>query len=326
MSYHDLTSVHTIGELRLRMDPNGMPATIAEVIDEVNEFDRDILWMEANDKTSHLFSRRLAYNTPQIRRFNYGTTPSKTTVGQAREILMMTEDWSEIDVKEARLSGNPAQYRMNEDVGFAEGFSQAVPGYFLYGDGQNEEILGLANRLAATTTTGVYSAGGTGTELSSIYICEWGVNLFGIYPTGSMAGLDYEDKGVVTSETAGGSGRRMDIFRSRWGWDFGLVNRDPRAIARVCNIDVRDPSAASPTDISNKLIYALNKMARGTRGRGTVAYCNSDTFTILDIIAKNKSNVFLNWTEKWGEPVMAFRDRIPIRQVDEILSNESSVS
>ena len=325
MAYKDLMLLHSLAELRQRMTPDGMIDTIAEVIDEVNEFVPDIQWMEANDKTSHLYTKRVAYNTPQVRRLNYGTTPSKTTTAQDREVLMMTEDWSEIDTKEARLSGNAAGYRYTEDIGFVEGFSQAVNGYYIYGSGQDEEITGLANRLAAIGTS-VYDAGGTGTLLSSIYLCEWGPNLFGIYPTGSQAGLDYEDKGVVTSETAGGSGRRMDIYRSRWGWDFGLVNKDIRAIARVANILTSDPSAASPTDISNKLIYALNKMAHGTRGRGTIAYCNSDVYTILDILAKDKSNVFLSWSEKWGEPVMAFRNQIPIRQEDQILSSEDQVS
>jgi hypothetical protein len=323
MSYKDMTSLHTIGELRQRMDPDGMLADIAEVIDEFNDFDGDIPWMEANDKTSHLFTKRVSYGTPSIRRFNQGVTPSKTTTGQDREVIMMTEDWSEVDAKLARVGGDPEGYRYQEDIGFAESFSQAVPGYFFYGTGANEEILGLANRMNATSLTNTYSASGTGSLLSSIYIVDWGRDVFGIYPTGSAAGLDWEDKGLETKES---STTLMEVYRSRWSWDYGLVVRDPRKIARVCNISVATPSAASPAAIDNAVIYALNKMPRGMRGSGVVMYCNSDVMTILDILVKDKTNMNYDWSDKFGRPVRAFRDMIPIRQVDQILSSEDSVS
>ena len=319
MSYKDMTTLHTIGELRQRMTPDGMIADIAEVIDEFNDFDADVLWAEANDKTSHLYTKRVSYGTPSIRRLNQGVAPSKTTTGQDREILMMTEDWSEIDVKVAGLSGSPEGYRYGEDIGFAESFSQAVPGYFFYGTGADEEMEGLANR-QSSIGTGVYNATGTGTLISSIYIVDWGREVFGIYPTGSQAGLDFVDKGIETKES---SSTLMEVYRSRWTWDFGLVVRDSRRIARVANIQVDDPSKASPTAIDNKVILALNKMPGGLRGQGVTMYCNSDVMTILDILVKDKTNMNYDWSDKFGKPVRAFRDMIPIRQVDQILSSES---
>ena len=318
MSYKDMTLLHTIGELRQRMTPDGMIADIAEVIDEFNDFVADVQWGEANDKTSHLYTKRVLYGTPSIRRLNQGVTPSKTTTGQDREILMMTEDWSEIDVKVAGLSGDPAGYRYGEDIGFAESFSQAVPGYFFYGTGADEEMEGLANR-QADIGTGVYSAAGTGTLISSIYIVDWGRDVFGIYPTGSQAGLDFADKGIETKES---SGTLMEVYRSRWQWDFGLVVRDPRKIARVANISVASPAASSPAAIDNQVILALNKMPNGLRGQGVTMYVNSDVMTILDILVKDKSNGNYDWSDKFGRPVRAFRDMIPIRQVDQILSSE----
>jgi hypothetical protein len=323
MSYKDMTSLHTIGELRLRMDPDGMLADIAEVIDEFNDFDSDVLWQEANDKSSHEFSKRISYGTPSIRRLNQGVTPSKTTVGQDREPVMMTEDWSEIDVKLAGRGGDPEGYRYQEDIGFAESFAQAVPGYFFYGTGYQEEILGLANRMNALSLSNTYNGTGTGTLLSSIYIIDWGRDVFGIYPTGSNAGLDFADKGIETKES---STTLMEVYRSRWQWDFGLVVRDDRKIARIANVDVSDPSAASPDAIDNVMIYALNKFPHGTRGSGVVAYCNSDTMTILDILVKDKTNMDYGWSDKFGRPVRAFRDSIPFRQVDQILSSEAQVS
>lgn len=323
MSYKDMTTLHTIGELRQRMDPDGMLADIAEVIDEFNDFDADIPWMEANDKTSHLFTKRVSYGTPSIRRFNQGVTPSKTTTGQDREVIMMTEDWSEIDRKLADVGGNPEGYRYQEDIGFAESFSQAVPGYYFYGTGQSEEILGLANRMNDLDLSNTFDAGGTGSQLSSIYLVDWGMDVFGIYPTGSVAGLDWEDKGIETKES---STTLMEVYRSRWCWDFGLVVRDTRKIARVANIDVSSPSAASPDAIDNVIIHALNKMPRGMRGSGVTMYCNSDVMTILDILVKDKTNMNYDWSDKFGRPVRAFRDMIPIRQVDQILSTEDQVT
>lgn len=325
MANNSMLTLHTLAELRQRMDPDGMIANIAEVIDEYNDFMQDIPWQEANDKTSHLYTRRVKYPEPQIRRLNRGTTPSKSTTGQAREILMMTEDWSEIDIKLANLSGNPERYRYTEDIAFAEGFSQAVPGYYFYGTGVDEEIQGLANRMAAIgTSPHVIDAGGTGSSLSSIYMVGWGTDAFGIYPTGSPVGLDFVDYGKQVIQPA--STTRMEVYQSRWAWDFGLVVRDDRQIARIANVLTSDPSAAAPTDITRHIIFAMNKMRRGGRGRGITLYCNSDVMTIFDILAKDKTNVDYSWEMIHGRRVVMFRGENPIRMADQILSTESQVS
>lgn len=325
MADNSMLTLHTLGEQRQRMDPNGMLASIAEVIDEYNDFMQDVPWQEANDKTSHLYTKRVAYPTPSIRRLNQGSTPSKSTTGQAREILMMTEDWSEIDIKLAGLSGNPQGYRYTEDIAFAEGFSQAVPGYFFYGTGVDEEIEGLQSRLDSVgTSPHVIDAGGTGASLSSIYMVGWGIDAFGIYPTGSSMGITYEDYGKQVIQPA--LTTRLEVYQSRWAWDFGLVVRDQRQIARIANIDVSDPSAASPTDITRHIIYAMNKMRRGMRGRGITLYCNSDVMTIFDILAKDKTNADYSWDMVHGKRVVSFRGENPIRLCDQILSTESQAT
>jgi hypothetical protein len=325
MADNSMLTLHTLAELRQRMDPSGMIANIAEVIDQYNDFIGDVPWVEANDKTSHLFTKRVAYPTPSIRRLNQGVTPSKSTTGQDREILMMTEDWSEVDIKLAGLSGNPEAYRYTEDIAFAEGFSQAVPGYFFYGSGVDEEITGLASRLGTVGTSPlVLDAGGTGASLSSIYIVGWGLDAFGIYPAGSQAGLSYADYGKQVIQPA--LTTRLEVYQSRWAWDFGLVVRDTRQIMRIANINVADPSAASPTDITRHIIYAMNKMRRGLRGRGVTLYCNSDVMTIFDILAKDKTNVDYGRVDIHGHRVMMFRNENPIRQVDQILSTEDQVT
>jgi len=324
MANNSMMLLHTLGEVRQRLDPDGMIADIAEAIDEVNNMPSDFMWMEANDKTSHLYTKRVAYPTPSIRRLNAGVTPSKSTTGQDREAIMMLEDWSEVDVKLAGLSGNPAGYRYTEDIAFAEGFSQGIPGYMIYGSGADEEVLGLANRLNALSHRSVYGAGGTGGSLSSIYIVDHGVDVFGIYPTGCPAGLSYEDLGEETIQPA--LGTRLRVYQSLFGWDFGLVVRDDRKIARIANINVADPTSGTPAAIDNQVIYALNRMPRGTRGTGVTMYCNSDVMTIFDILAKDKTNGNYGWDLKFGQPVMMFRNSIPIRQVDQILSTEAQVS
>ena len=325
MANNSMLTLHTLAELRQRMDPDGMIASIAEVIDQYNDFVRDIPWQEANDKTSHLYTKRVSYPTPQIRRLNRGPTPSKSTTGQAREILMMTEDWSEVDIKLAKLSGSPESYRYTEDIAFAEGFSQAVPGYFFYGTGVDEEIQGLANRLSSIgTSPHVIDAGCTGASLSSIYMVGWGNDVFGIYPTGSAVGIDYRDYGttVVQPELT----KRLEVYQSRWSWDFGMVVRDDRQAMRIANIDCADPKAASPTDLTNHIIYAMNKMRRGLRGRGITLYCNSDVMTIFDILAKDKTNVNYSSEMVHGQRVVMFRGENPIRQVDQVLTGESRVT
>lgn len=328
MATYDLSTYHTLVEVRNRLDPDGSLADIINVLVETNEMVQDIMWMEANDKTSHLSTVTSALPTARIRRINQGVSVSKASVSQIRDVIQLTEAWSEIDERLVKMSGNPGRYRYDEDMHFVESFAQAVPGYFIYGEGADEEISGFATRYDALSDANVNSLGGSGSDLTSIWIVQWGRQVHGLYPPGSQGGLAMEDKGIQTK----GSSTLYDVYRTKFTWDFGLAVADSSSatrhpIQRLCNVDtssIATLAASSLPDIDDALIYALRHMPNN--GTGAIIYGNADALTIFDRLAKDKSNVWWGTgTDLFGRQVTTFQGH-PIHMCDQILSTETAIS
>lgn len=322
MANKDLTDLHSLAELATRFDPDGMLSDISEQLLNTNEIIPDIPFRVANDKTSHLYTKRTSLPAISKRRFNEGVAPTKSTTGQYREPVMMTEAYSEVDVKLAKISGNPEGYRYSEDVAFAQAFANAIPEYYFNGTGVDDEITGLKTRFNSLSNASVYNVGGSTADVqTSLWLIQWGEDCFGIYPEGSMAGFDSEDLGKETKEDS--SGKLLQVYRSRFSWDFGLVIRDEERVARLCNVEVDDYITSTPA-IDDYLIDAINHMPN--RGAGAVLYGNKDAMAVFDLLAKDKTNVNYTWSDAFGRPTVMFRGSVPIRLCEAISSTEAVVS
>ena len=310
----------TLVELAKRTN-NSKIAEIAEVLNETNEILDDAVWVMANQPTSHVCTRRLSLPSGTWRKLNegIGTEASKTV--QVTEGMGMLEAYSKVDKALVDLAPDPKAFRFSEDKAFLEGLSQSLADVLIYGnaDSAPEQFNGMAKRYNTTADGSVISAGGSGSDTTSVWVVQWGENtVHMIYPKNSKTvGIEMNDLGECTVLDA--DNKEFQAYRTHFKVNAGLAVRDPRSIKRIANIET---SGASNTFSENHLITLLNELPY--KGRGAVIYCNSTIRTQMDIAAKDKSNVNYSSAEIWGKPVMTFRG-VPVRKVDALLNTETAI-
>lgn len=319
----------TLLDVAGRTDSNGSIKDVAEILHAGNEVLDDAPFIEANDGTGHKTTVRSGLPEPTWRLLNYGVQPTKSTTVGIRDTAGMVEDYAEVDKDLADLNGNAAAFRLSEDKAHIEGINRAVKRTLFYGNTatEPEKFMGLAPRFSdksAPNGVNIIDAGGTGADLTSIWLIVWGPeSVHMIYPKGSKAGLHNQDLGEVTLLDANGG--RYQGYRTHYKWNVGLSVRDWRQVVRIANIATNQLSAKMTTgpDISDLMTQAL-EMVHNLNGGKAAFYMNRTLSSFLRRQIKNIPNVMLNLDEVAGKHVTTF-DGVPVRRVDEILKTEARV-
>lgn len=334
-----------------RVGPDGSIDDIAELLSQCNEVFKDMLWREGNLPTGHKSTVRTGLPSGTWRVFNAGVGYTKSTTAQVEAGTGQLVAWSQVDKSLADLEGNTGELRMSEDNAFLEGMSQNMASVIFYGNQATTptQFTGFAPNYNTTTTTSAQSArnvmdgGGTGSNNTSLWLVGWGdQTVFGIFPKGSRAGLQFIDRGdVVPAYDA--SANPFLAYTSYFQWDAGLFIKDWRYISRLANIDVTTAglAGASPPDLfafMSKMVVRLPTMTKRqsgitetdapnepSPGINPAFYCNRTTREYADIQAIRDRNVLLTPKEYAGEPVVEFRG-IPIRVQDSLLNTESRIT
>ncbi len=340
----------TLVDLATRLDPDGKIPVIAEMLSQSNDYTDDVPWVEANEKTGHEFVFRTSIPAGSWRSYNMGVPYSKSTTAKARVGLGMLEDYSQVDRALAEHSGDKQRFRESEDVAFLEGMSQTIAQTFWYGNTTitPQEFMGFSpfyNTLSTSTAqnaANVIDGGGAASDNTSLWLIGWGPEtIFGLYPRGSKAGLDMEDKGDVTPGFDS-VGNRFEAYTSWFRQQAGLCPKDWRYGVRIANIDTTTAGLAGPNalDIFATMAQALllfPKLTRPTSGitktdapmddQGVrpVFYCNRTTRHWMDVQAMRDRNVLLRIEDYAGMPIDGYRG-IPIKIVDQIVNTETTVS
>ena len=328
------TSRLTLADLAKMMDPNGRVAPIIELLAQRNEILMDLPWQEGNLPTGHQFSVRTTLPTASLRDFNEGVATTKSAVAQQTEGMSIIEAWSEVDEAEAQLNGNEAAFRASEDKAFIQSLEQKLTDLLIYGNvrSSQKEFNGLATRMAALAHPQVINCGGTGSDNTSVYLAQWGDNMFGVYRKGSPAGLQSVNHGRQIIQFSDGS--RMAALVSQYIWNCGLVQRDYRSAARIANVDTSDLVARTGTQAitaSTSLIYAMidaiYKLPDDSGSR--VFYMNRRAHSALAKIGLDRSQDVVTIREgatQFGRPYrwLDFLG-VPIRCVDRILNTEAAL-
>lgn len=331
-------TVLTLLDWAKRLDPDGKVADVVELLSQENPVLDDILFKEGNLPTGHQTTVRTGLPSVFWRLLNQGVQPSKSTSAQITEGLGMLEAWSEVDKDLAELNGNVSAFRMSEAKAFLEAMAQEFAQTLFYGNSSTapEEFNGLAVRyssLSAANAQNVITAGGSDSDLSSIWLVCWGENsVHGIFPKGSKAGVFHEDLGLQTvTSTAGIGGERLRAYQEHWQWKGGLVVKDWRYAVRIPNIDIsnlRDKTSAA--DLVELMIKATHRPPRGGMQSGSVKkvfYMNRSVFQYLDIQRRDdvQAGGGLVYKDVDGQELPTFRG-VPIRVCDALLETESAVS
>lgn len=320
-----LANVLTVAEVAKRINPDGTPAKIAELLEQLNDILANFPAFQANEARSHVSTVRSHLPTVKARKINAGAFRSASGTKQIREKLCLLETWCEIDEQLIDHEPDPRQARLNELKAFLEATMQEFSRQIIYGDEavDETELIGLATRYNALGANCV-SAGGSGNDLTSVYLIELGdmaVHL--VYPRGNNnVGIDNQDNGKVRITDA--NGNPYMAYSSKITCEYGLVVKDERAVQRIANVESAGTSANFASDtVVAQLIYAIQRLPRA--GENAVILCNRDVKAQFNIYALNKANGFYTSKEITGKPITVFQD-IPILRVDKILSTESALT
>lgn len=328
----------TLLDVAKRLAPNGsVEPEIAELLTQRNDILKDMVFVPANEKTAHRVTIRTGLPTVYYRALNAGTPSSKSTTAQVKEGISMLEARSTVDMKELAISDDGAALIMSESAPFMEAMNQRQAADLFYGNPavDQRQYLGLASRyssLSAGNAVNILDAGGTGTDNTSIWLTVWGPQTcFGTYPPGSTAGLSQRSLGE--QRVLDGSSNPYQAMETLYQWDHGLVVKDWRYAARICNIDVSnlvaETSAADLIKLMSRLIDRIPAVGMGN----PVFYAPRTVMSMLRIQAMNKSQNAISVQpalNQLGQVVPGqfayYFLGIPLRLVDQILLTESRVT
>ena len=309
-----------------RLDPDGMTADIVEMLDETNEVLDDMLWVQGNLPTGHRTTVRTGLPSVVWRKLNYGVQPSKSTTRQVDDTCGMLSALSQIDKGLLELNGNSAAFRLSEEAPFLEAMNQDFLYYMWYGDTDTdpEKILGLANRYPTLATSNVLNAGGSGSDLTSMWLIVWGPNtVHGIFPKGSMAGISQKDYGELLVDDGQTPAGKYPAVQTWWEWKNGLTVRDWRYVVRIANIETTGTSNIIDPKLMSRALRALP--TRNVMQGRAAFYCNSTVLSQLDDYVLDKSNAAFSMQEIFGQKVTTFWG-VPIRKCDSLLITEDALT
>lgn len=319
---------------------------VIEALHQLNPLMEDAYIMECNEGRGHTSAIRTGLPAVSWGALYEGTPQSKSTRQQVTDTTGFVEGQSEVDTRLLKLAKNPGLLRMQEAEAFLESISQEVQSSFFYADTAitPRKFKGLAARYnklpgasSAPATNQVVSAGGSGSDNTSIWFVTWGANQTGlIYPEGTSGGIQREDKGEQPAFDANGD--RYFVKLEQFTQHVGVRVGDWRWNARVCNIDVSDALAGNVDvyDFMTTAYYRLQgrrnaKIRNGgmvSPGR-TVIYMNRTMLEVLDKLATNNGAsdnfVRLKPVEIEGREIMTWRG-MPIRETDALLNTEAAVT
>lgn len=323
-----------------RMTNNNETLDVAEVLNEVNEVIEDAVMQQSTDMTSHVFSRRTAL--PAVNWVKMGNGWNATTgllnqvreeIGQLKARFLAPQDIMDIQP-------NPAKYRMQQERGYIESMGQELANT-LFGNFSSgalsptvnppEEFAGFQYRYDSLSTEDqnfvINNGNTTGSDNTSIWFVQWGAGkTYLISPRNAPGGLSKVDKGLVlvsgdnsvasTSATLNNPTNQLWAFITEFAWRVGLAIEDTRTTKRLANID----SVSGSTFTLN--VDNIIKIQNNFKSRDMVSmYTNETVFTQLDILAKDKTNVFWSENNPFGRPQLFFRNS-PIRRTDAITNEE----
>jgi hypothetical protein len=323
---------------RVSPDGNGI-SPVVELLNQSNEILMDMLWLEGNLATGHRTTVRTGLPAVAWRKLNYGVPQAKSTTVTVDDACGMLEAFGQVDKDLAELNGTTAAFRLSESTAFIEAMNQTMASTLFYGDSElnPERFLGLAPRYStiagATNGQNILSAGTvTGGDGTSIWLMGWGQNsVHGIFPKGSMAGLQHEDLGLDTVTDAVGGKYRA--YLDRYQWKCGIALRDWRYVVRGCNIDV-SALVADTAGTTVRIIELMSRMIDRIPNFGSckpVFYMNRTVFSMLRVHAMNRSANALGLEQgldQFGNPIRGGLNflGIPIRRVDAITNTEAQIS
>ncbi len=334
--------IMTMADAAKLVAPNGSAVKIIEIMSQTNEIIQDAPAYPCNQGAYHLVAVRDDIPRPKFRMINQGSQYSSAATRQYTENAALLEEWAQVDAELLRIAPNKKDLLLQQSQPTLEGMAQMGAEKLFYADTGLDEggFDGFAMRYNTLDKTkfpearNVINAGGAGAKLCSIWLVQWDpVGCHLIYPQGTAAGIEhkvFKDQ-VITDPRNKGPFEGVQV---KYSWRLGLAVQDWRRVVRIANVDCNDmddiiengAADSAKQKLIRLMIRALSLLPSRHHGK-TAFYMNSTPFTMLEIMAAEKSNVNLTYETFAGgtEPITKFKG-IPLRRVDALLVGEDPVT
>jgi hypothetical protein len=302
---------------------------LAEVLVEENEALADIPWSAGNLLTGDIHYKRTAMPSAHRRDINQGVKASISKKEAETDTCIEIVSRSIVDMKELAIAPDAAAYLALEDRPHIAVMGETVVRTIFNGDSAGG-VLGLRtrfNKLTGDKERQVINAGGSGANLTSVYIVKWSPEeVTGIYPKNTTMGLQvqaFKDEFVPDK-----NGETFRAYITEYSQFIGLKLRNPRYVARVCNIDMGDITTDKDARqaLFRHLITAKNRIYHVSQGR-VVMYMSPDLANIIELAAFEKENTVVGYKDGMTSDtrILTFSG-IPIRKNDFQAEPEAKVA
>ena len=333
--------------------PDGTITYIVNLMAQCNNVVEDAIGKPGNLPMGHEVSLTVAIPQPSWKANNQGIAATKPQFGKSKFSIGILRDYGMVDKDEADLNGETAQFRLQQAKTHIQGMAQKVANSIIYANEATlpQSTTGMTlyyNSLetaTAMTAKNVINAGGTSSSCSSLWLFGWsdegGTSL--LFPKGSAAGLQHEDKGDVVP-LYDVNGLRYEGYTDVFTWKLGVAIENWQFNVRIANIDTTSNAggllSTTPPDLFALMSAAANLPPHMTpRGSGIVKtddpngnighkfawYSDRTVKTAMEIQAIRNKNVLMTPTEYDGAPVLNWRG-IPIRLNDQQTDAEVAVT
>ena len=322
MSEMGLSSAHTLSELVNRVH-NGEIVDIMNVLEKMLPLMKALPWREANGVMSHFHNQVVSLPSGDWRDVNDGVDAETALTKPIVEPISRLEGRSEIDEWELDTQPNKKKYRYEEDLLHLEGYSQTIESALIYGNHATnpKQPNGLQVRYNSSALNSVYNAGGTTASVqSSVYIVQLGLDAVHlVYPRGNAnMGIQRNDKGLERV-TSGANSKDLYKWVTQFVFQMGMVVRNDKCVKRVANIG----RAVTFGTVEDLIIEATIDMPK--QGKNSVILLNKRLKKLMDVAAKDKTNVNYSTDNVFGVPTTHFRGT-PVFIAETITDTEEVVT
>jgi len=333
--------------------PDGTIGYIVNLMAQCNDVVADAIAKPGNLPMGHETSVVVGLPQPSWKANNQGIAATKPIFGKQKFSIGILRDYGMVDKDEAELNGEVAQFRLQQAKPHMQGMAQKFANSVFYANENTvpQSTTGLTlyyNALSTTvaaTAKNVISAGGAGSSNASLWLNGWsdegGTAV--LFPKGSAAGLQHEDKGDIVP-LYDVNGLRYEGYTDVFTWKLGVCVDNWQFNARICNIDTTTTAggllSTTPPDLFALMSAAINLLPHttprasgitktddpnGNIGHKFTWTSDRTVKTAMEIQAIRNKNVLMSPTEYDGAPVLNWRG-IPIRLNDQLTDAEATVS
>jgi hypothetical protein len=308
---------------RRSSDPNAF--TIIETMSMTNTMLRELPAVQANDGAVHTSLLRRSYPGGEHRGYNQGVRARSSQTEPIRNWIAMLEAFCDVDEALARHSGNPNALYQSEAMAFLAGMGIDQADDLIYGSHRDSEaqIDGLATRLPVADGKHCFDFGGSGADLTSVYLVAAGPQACHlIYPKGSTSvGVNRKDLDVSRIADPNDPKKTFMAHTDHFIAEYGIAIEHPDAVIRIANIPV-DLDGDGRRDLIELILRQQKRLTKGIVN--TVLFGNADIIYQIERAGREAQVVVYPDTDIYGKPVVSVNG-LRIREQDAILSAESAV-